>query len=334
MAIVEQPINVGTAQLKNRLMMAPMATQSADSMGYATSRTVEWYSEKASSGALALVETEHSYVDLSGKVDPRQLSSSREDNIPGLAAVAEAIHRSGSLAMLQVSHGGSAALSYFSGRQPMGPSEVMNPIMGMRGELPRAMTQEDINCVIGQFAAAADRGRRAGFDVVELHAAHGYLLNQFYSPLTNHRTDDYNGQTIEGRTLLLRQVIRAVRKEVGPDFPISVRLGGCDYLPGGSTIEDAAEAALLLEKEGVNLLSISGGMCVYMNPTSRRPAWFDDQSAAVKAKVNIPVVLTGNIRTRQVVDDVLENGKADIIGAGRMMIKDTLWPEKVLHEGE
>lgn len=328
--LVKKTIKVGSLILKNRLMMAPMATHSSDMFGNPTQKTLEYYEEKSDGGYLGLLETEHTYIAEIGKADPFQLSSATDSTIEGLSQLASVIHKNGSKAMLQINHAGSASRLSYSGKQPLGPSSLINPSKRGLGEIPREMTKNDIKLVIKQFVTAAKRAKLAGFDAVELHAAHGYLLNQFYSPLSNHRDDEYNGYTLEGRIRLLKEILRALRIELGEKFVISMRFGGCDYIPGGSTIEDAVAAAVELEKTGLDLLNVSGGMCMYSNPNTREPAWFKDMTKAIREKVSIPVVLTGNIKTRETIDMVLENGMADIVGSGRSILTDSNWAKTVL----
>lgn len=160
---------------------------------------------------------------------------------------------------------------------------------------------------------------------MEIHSAHGYLLNQFYSPLTNDRRDVYGAGSLENRTRFLVETVAAVRRAVGPDFPVAVRLGGCDYMDGGSTVDDAARTSVLLEQAGVDLIDLSGGLCIYMRPGHREAGWFSDMSRAVKEKVKTPVILTGGVRTPDEAETLLEEGAADFIGVGRAMLQNPAW---------
>ena len=175
-----------------------------------------------------------------------------------------------------------------------------------------------------QFASAAVRAIEAGYDGVEIHCAHAYLLNQFYSPMINKRTDKYGG-SLENRLRFLVETVGAVRQAVGVDVPIAVRLGGADYLPGGSKEEDAVEAAILLEKAGVDFLDISGGMCFFLRPGHLEPGYFSSMTEKIKAKVSIPVLLTGGIKKVEDAERLLTEGKADMIGVGRALMKDARW---------
>ncbi len=169
------------------------------------------------------------------------------------------------------------------------------------------------------------RAKKAGFDGIELHSAHGYLLNQFFSPLSNKRKDCYNGITIEGRIRLHLEIIASLRDALGSNYPLAIRLGACDYMEGGTLISDSVAAAIEFEKAGIDLLDISGGFCSYQNPDSQEPGYFSECSKAIKNAVSIPVMLTGGIKDIQSAEALLKQQKADMIGVGRPMLKDAQW---------
>ena len=188
------------------------------------------------------------------------------------------------------------------------------------------MTVEEIHCLERDFAQAALRAQAAGYDGVELHCAHGYLLNQFYSPLTNRRTDAYGAASVENRGRFLLETVRAVREAVGPQYPLAVRLGGADYCPGGATEEDAVALCRLLAEAGVDLLDISGGMCGFARPGHTEPGYFGTMTEKIRAAVSVPVILTGGIRRLEDAEALLSQGKADLIGVGRALLLDPDWP--------
>ena len=177
------------------------------------------------------------------------------------------------------------------------------------------------------YADAARRAMEAGFDGVEIHSAHSYLLNQFYSPLTNLRTDAYGG-SLENRIRIIRACVRAVREAIGPDAVLAVRLGGSDYMEGGSTIADAVEAGRAFVADGVDLMDMSGGMCTFSIPGRNYAGFFRDMTEAVKAAVDVPVILTGGVWSAEKAEGLLQDGAADLIGVGRAMLKNPRWAEE------
>ena len=250
--------------LANRLVMPPMATAKAEPDGTVSQALLDYYEEKSRGGYISLIIIEHSYITPEGKASNNQLSVSDDAVIPGLRKLADVIHRNGSKAAMQINHAGSAALKEVTGTTPLAPSATANP---RRGDMPREITRKGIGDIVNAFKDAGRRVREAGFDAVEIHSAHGYLLNQFLSPLTNKRTDEYGG-AISNRIRIHLQVIQAIRAAVGPDFPIQVRLGASDYTEGGTTIEDSKIAARAFETAGVDIIHISGGFVGYTPPAS------------------------------------------------------------------
>ena len=228
---------------------------------------------------------------------------------------------------MQINHVGGAGSGAVTGLDVVAPADVPSPIGP--GETPRALTHAEIDAIVDQFAAAARRVKAAGFDAVEIHAAHGYLLNQFYSPLTNRRTDEYGGH-VGGRIRLHLRVIAAVRQAVGAEFPILLRLGACDYMEGGTRIEDSTIAAVAFERAGVDILDITGGLSGYIRPGHDEPGYFAELSKAVKGVVSIPVMLTGGVTEAAHAERLLVEGKADLIGVGRAILKDSEWAARAI----
>lgn len=326
MAHLFDPITIHHLTLENRLVMPPMATAKADENGHVTDAVCDYYRERAKYSKIGLIITEHSYIHLQGKAHPGQTSIASDDVIPSLAQLTHCIHQEGVKVFAQLSHAGSAAVSKTTGQWPVGPSAVYHP--KQTEELPLEMTVQQIHEVTGWFAQAALRAKQAGFDGVELHSAHGYLLNQFFSPLSNRRTDVYGAQSVENRTRFHREVLQAVREAVGDTFPIAVRLGGCDYQTGGSTIEDCVEACQLLEKSGTDLLHLTGGMNGFVRPGHGEPGYFQDLSIPVKQVVHIPVLLTGGVTTLSQAEALIAKGCADMIGVGRAIFKNPHWADE------
>lgn len=314
---------------ESRIFMPAMATAKADDDGFVTQDLLDYYNEKTSGGYFSVVVTEHSYVDKSGMAHPNQVSVSKDEDIEGLKKLADTIKGNSCLAVCQISHSGSAGKESVIGTEPMSASAIENP-MGDEGVIPKEMTVEDIKRIEDRFAEAALRVKKAGFDGVEIHSAHGYLLNQFYSPLRNVRKDEYGGDT-EGRIRIHKEIIRKVREAVGEDYPIFLRLGACDYVDGGNTVDDAIIASRAFENEGVDVLDISGG-CIYRYklPDQSIQGYFGDVSSKIKAAVSIPVIVAGGVKNEDGVRKMLDNDEADIIGIGRALLKDSLWAKKLV----
>lgn len=325
MAHLLDPITINHLTLANRLVMPPMATAKADENGYATAAVCDYYRERAKYSKIGLIITEHSYIHLQGKAHPGQTSIASDDVLPSLQHLTDCIHQEGVKVFAQLSHAGSAALSKTTGQSPVGPSPIYHP--KQREELPAEMTLQQIRQVTEWFAQAALRAKQAGFDGVELHSAHGYLLNQFFSPLANQRTDEYGPQSVENRIRFHREVILAVRQAVGADFPIAMRLGGCDYAAGGSTVADCVEACRMFEQSGVDLLHLTGGMNGFIRPGHGEPGYFQDLSVPVKQAVHLPVLLTGGVTTPSQAEMLIADGCADLIGVGRAIYKNAHWAD-------
>jgi NADPH2 dehydrogenase len=326
MSYLLKPLKVRSMTLSNRLVMPPMATAKAEPDGYVSEALLAYYADKSRSGDISLIIIEHSYITPEGKANFNQLSVSDDAVIPGLKKLADIIHRNGSKAAMQINHAGSAALEEVTGTTPLAPSAIANP---RRGDMPREITPKEIGDVVKAFKDAGRRVREAGFDAVEIHSAHGYLLNQFLSPLTNIRRDKYGGD-ISCRIHIHLQVIQAVREAVGSDFPIQVRLGASDYTEGGTTIEDSKIAARAFEKAGVDIIHISGGFVGYTPPGLTGQGYFAPLSMAIKSVVGIPVILTGGITEAEAAEKLLEERKADLIGVGRAILQDSTWAKHAI----
>lgn len=322
-----KPLQVGPLTLTNRLVMPPMATAKAEPDGKVNQSILDYYAEKSEGGNLSLIIIEHSFIQLDGKASALQLSVADDHMVDGLKKLAEVIHRNGSKAMMQINHAGSNTTSEITGTIPIAPSAVSHP---RRGIMPMELTHEEITNIIMAFQNAARRTKEAGFDGVEIHSAHGYLLNQFFSPLTNKRTDEYGGN-VHNRIRLHLQVIEAIRAAVGDNFPILLRLGASDFREGGITIDDSQIAAQAFEKASVNILDISGGFSGYMVPGLSGQGFFAPLSEAIKKAVSIPVILTGGITEVQAAEQLLTDGKADLIGVGRASLSDSKWAEKAIN---
>ncbi|MGL1893858.1 MAG: NADH:flavin oxidoreductase [Spirochaetaceae bacterium] len=328
MSSLLEPLTNGLLKLKNRLVMPPIATSKSDNDGRVNKDILDYYNEKSSGGYIGLFIIEHSYILKQGKAGDNQVSIEDDNLIPELKELAKVIHINGSKAVMQINHAGSSARKEVTKQEIMGPSAVPKP--GTEN-IPKAMTNSDINNLIIAFSEAARRVKEAGFDGVEIHGAHGFLLSQFFSALTNKRTDEYGGDLLK-RIKIHIDIIKAVRKEVGDSFPILLRLGAADYLEGGITIDDSVIAAVEFEKAGVNILDISGGFCGFNAPDTSSEGYFSDLTEQIKKVVSIPVILTGGIISAKAAETLLLEEKADLIGVGRAIYNDSSWAESAIKE--
>ncbi|MCR5169430.1 MAG: NADH:flavin oxidoreductase [Desulfovibrio sp.] len=329
--MLETPLAIGTKTARTRLAMAPVALEKSHA-GTVSQDLLDYYASRTAKPGIGIVIVEHSHVRKDGIASPNQLSCAADGDLPGLEQLAKTIHRGCPLALMQISHAGAAVKKGVTGLPSISPSGLANPAGALgKGELQpsRAMTLEDIEAVRQAFAEAAARAMQAGFDGVEIHAAHGYLLNQFLSPLTNRRTDAYGGD-LEGRTRLLREVAQDVRNAIGRDAVLAMRIGGCDYMEGGNGVEDAARAAALVQPAGLDLVDVSGGLCFFMRPGHKEAGYFSDQSAAVRQAVSVPVLAAGGVRTRQEAEALLQTGACDLVGAGRPHMASADWVDAFL----
>lgn len=318
--MIEKSIRINNVMSNTRLALPPMRTGLAGKNGEVTEELCRHYAERSYSGGPGIVIVEHAFVRDDGRASADMLSVSRDSDIPGLSRLAASINKGSALAVAQINHAGSMAI----GEKIISASEVANP-RNNSNRLPEEIPFSEIDNIKTAYVEAAVRVKQAGFDGVEIHSAHAYLLNQFYSPLTNRRNDKYGAGSIENRIRLLREIYTGIRKSVGNDYMVSVRLGGEDTgMAGGSSIEDAVEACRILEQDGVDLLNISGGMCGYMLE-DKGPGYFREMTAAIKREVSVPVILTGGIRTKADAECLLTEGYADMIGIGRPMLNNPNW---------
>ena len=326
MPLLNTPLEAGRVKLKNRLVFPPMATAKSE-RGEVGPDLLRYYDEKSKGGHFGLVIIEHSYIAPEGRASAGQLSVAEDRLVDGLKTLAEAIHANGSKTAMQINHCGGGISPEVTGIDGFAPSSVSNP--AREGPLPIALDQDGIRKIIQQFSLAALRVKAAGFDAVEIHSAHGYLLNQFLSPLTNQRADEYGG-SLQNRIRIHLEVVKAVRDAVGEAYPVFLRLGAADYMEGGQTPEESASAARELERAGVDLIDISGGMCRYFNPFTKAPGYFASASRVVNGAVSVPVLVTGGITRPEEAEEILRKGDTDLVGVGRAAAKDSDWGRKAM----
>ncbi len=321
---VFSPLRVGGLELKNRLTMAPLYLGYAGEAGLVNEPLLEHYRLMATSG-VALVVVENASIDhpvASGA--KRELLVDTDDCIEGLTRLAQTIKKEDALASLQLNHAGRFARM---APQPVAPSAIET-----FGRQTRALATEEMTGIAEKFAQASRRVKEAGFDLVELHGATGYLLSEFISPRTNRREDSYGG-SIENRCRFPLQVIHAVKSAVG-DLPVGYRFLAEEWLPDGLRLEEACRAAEILAGAGIAYLSVMGGTYESFGlpdvlKRSEQPGYMVELAAAVKSAVDIPVIVAGRVDSGALADQIIAEGKADLIGLARVLWADPEWPAKV-----
>ena len=348
--LYKKPVKVRNLILANRIVRPPMATRGTKD-GIVQPEQVEYYRKTA--GYTGLVILEHCYVNIEGKASEGMISIADDSTIPELRKITDAVHGEGvTKIFVQINHAGSAAFPEVTGLPLVGPSAVRHP-RAKTEELPHALTEDEIIEREEWFVRAALRAKEAGFDGVEVHSAHGYFLNEFFSPVTNHRTDRYGCGTMEDRTRIHCEVLQKIRKAVGEDYPIAIRLGCLDSDEHGTTPADAAEAAPWLAAAGADLIDVTGGVWGYIREGHTEPGYYSAASMAVKEALEragygmqaaaghpgtegqeagrqIPVILTGGVKTPAEAEKLLQENAADLIGVGRAMLADEEWTKKAM----
>ena len=349
-----QPGQIGSLQLKNRIALAPMGENFGGLDGHATEKTQAYYEERARGGAGLIILGTTAVSWPSGTSEPHQLGISSDDFIPTLAQVVRRVHVHGAKAAIQINHSGKvAANDRANGREMWVPSvpPALPPNASMRTITPqelstfvgvgphpdryRVMDEADIAQMIEWYAAAAVRAQQAGFDAVEVHCAHNYLIAGFLSPYFNQRTDGYGG-SYENRTRLMRELLTEVRRRVGPDYPIWVRLDAEEmHTPGGITLEEALQTARLCEQLGVNAISVSSyarltrGSDFTDAPIPQKSGAYLEFANAFKRVVRIPIIVAGRIEP-EAGAAAIGAGEADFIAMGRKLLADPELPNKLL----
>jgi len=319
--------SIGTMEIRNRIVMPPMATHYASPEGFVTDRQIAYYVERAK-GGVGYITVEHTGILQQGKASPKMLLISSDEHAARIENLIEAVHKAGGKIVVQINHAGRQTSSTVTGSPIVGPSPIPCPT---RTEIPRELSGPEIQEIIEAFAVAAERVKNAGADGVELHMAHGYLVCSFLSPFSNRRRDQYGGD-IQGRARFAIEVLRSVRNRVGQEFPIICRLSGDEYVDGGLKIEETKKIARILEKEGTDALHISA--CNVASGYLNQPPYYVEEGVfvhlaeAVKSAVDVPVITVGRIRNPVMADQILRDGKADLVSMGRALIADPYMPRK------
>lgn len=306
--------------IPNRIVIPPMASETADLQGYVTDETLAHYARLGQSQA-GLIFVEYSFVHPSGRSEENQLGISDDSQIPGLIMLADRIHRTGAIAGIQLTHSGGKSESQFTGGILHSPSGVIVPVKDKILEQSKEMNLQDILMWKKWFLEAAGRAMMANFDLIELHAAHGYGLNQWLSPLTNKRTDLYGGNILKNSRLLL-EIIREIQA-LYPKLLISVRMPGQDFLEGGLRNQDSTLIARLLEVTGVDIINVSSGIGGWRRPGTRNgEGYLVEEAALIQQQVSVPVIGVGGIETGTYIDSLLKTNKVSLAAVGRAILKD------------
>lgn len=317
------PISIGKLELKNRAIMPAMVVGMCTPDGLVTDELVAYHVARAA-GGVGLNCTEGAFVDSRAKVSPGQLGCHSDDTVPGLQRLAEAIHQAGGKVAVQLLHSGRQSNPMFSGGPLVAPSAIACSVVQV---MPHELSVEEIGQLVERFAAGARRCQEAGIDAVEVHGAHGYLVNQFLSPHTNHRDDEYGGDA-QRRARFPLEVVDAVRAAVGPDYPVIYRISANEYLPDGLTTADTGEFCGQLVEHGIDAIHISGGTyesAVGAAATETAPLGvFVNDAIAIRQAIDaaVPVIVANRIKTPAQAEELLASGQVDMVATGRPLICD------------
>lgn len=330
-----EPAKIGKLEVKNRLIMLPMDTCLATSEGEVTDKYIAYYEERARGGVGTIIVEASEIVYCGGRGPANALSLHKDSLIAGLSELAEAIKFHGARAFIQLHHAGRQTTPLANeGMQPVAFSDIPCPLL----KAPvRVLGIDEIKELEDAYAVAAERVKRAGFDGVEYHGAHGYLICQSLSPYSNKRTDEYGG-SFENRMRFALNIIKKTRDMVGDDFPLSMRISVDEFVEGGLKVEDTIQIAKALEEAGIDIISCSAGVyeTVYvpLDPYTYKDGWRVYLTEAIKKEVSIPVIACGLLRDPEMDEKILEEGRTDFIGLGRSLIADPEWPRKVMEGRE
>ncbi|WP_373501756.1 NADH:flavin oxidoreductase [Desulfococcus sp.] len=311
--------------LKNRFVRSATWEGMADDEGACTPRLIDLMTRLAD-GGVGLIISGHAHVSREGQAGPGQMGIYDDGLLPGLARMASAVHARNGRIIVQLAHAGCQAATGLSGLPAMGPSVLE----GEKAPVCREMTLDDIEGVVEAFAAGAARAWKAGFDGVQIHAAHGYLLSQFLSPCYNRRQDRYGG-SIENRARIVLEVLDRIRRAVGKTFPVLIKLNSEDFVEGGFSRQDMLAVCQVLERAGMDAVELSGGTPLSGKNTPVRTGKFDtpdrqvfyrDAARDYKARIRIPLILVGGIRSLEVAEALAASSQADYIALCRPLIRE------------
>lgn len=324
-----QPGMIGKLKIKNRLISAPCEKNYANLDGSVNKKYIDYTVERAK-GGVGLILPESIYIHPRGRNHLPQLGIYDDKLIPGFKKLTTAVQRHGCKIGAEIQFGGRQTSSRITGLRPVAPSVVACKVLA-GGETPRELALEEIHELVKEFGKAARRAKEAGFDLVEIHGAHGYIIGQFLSPFSNKREDEYGGDP-ERRMRFPLEVIDEVRQVVGDEYPLAYRISAHEHIEGGLTLEDIIPFVQKLEQAGINLIDVSAGIyesVVWIAQPSAFPqGCLVDLASEIKKAVNIPVAVAGRINNPELAESILEEGKADFIAMGRALHADPYLPRK------
>jgi 2,4-dienoyl-CoA reductase-like NADH-dependent reductase (Old Yellow Enzyme family) len=331
MTMLFTPKTFGSLTLPNRLVRSATAERMADEVGHPLPEMFSLYRALAQ-GGVGLIISGHMYVHPSGKAHPEMTGIYADELLSGLSRLTGEVHAEGGLVAVQINHAGIKNDPSVAPRS-LAPSAVQNEQISKRPS--QKMTTAEIEETIDAFGQAARRAKQAGFDAVQIHGAHGYLINQFLSPLTNQRTDEWGG-SLPNRMRFLRRVVESVRLRVGADFPVFIKFGVRDGLDGGLTLAEGLQVIAAMSQMGLDAVELSGGFgskhFVNVRKGIRRQedeAYFLEFARQARKMTDLPLMLVGGFRSREVMEKVLSGGDADFISVCRPLINDPGFPNKL-----
>ncbi|MBD3192615.1 MAG: NAD(P)-binding protein [Candidatus Heimdallarchaeota archaeon] len=330
-----EPITINNVEIKNRIIMPGMETNLCLENGFISEDILKYYELRAK-GGVGLIVVEGAYFDKKGRGTDHMISIEKRNRIQGLRKLANTIKKNGAKAALQIYHAGAQSTAFLSGEDIVAPSAVPTKTSGV---MPKPLSKREIKGIVKGYAKASLRAKKAGFDGVEIHAGHGYLIGQFFAPLFNKRKDEYGG-SLKNRARFALEVLRAVRKKCGDDFLIIFRLNCRDYIEGGLEVNKLAKIAKMLEENGVDLINITAGffdsplypVVPYMNVPR---GVYSEYSAIIKKELlKTPISVVGRINTPEIAEKILTEERADMVTIGRALIADPNFPKKIQEGNE
>ena len=336
MSILLTPARIGAVEMPNRIVLPSMTTRAADAEGFVTQDTLAYYQARVA-GGVGLITVEMASPEKAGRHRHHELGIYDDRFLPGLANLVDMIHRGGAKASIQLGHGGGHTRRDICGEAPIAPSAIPHPVFEVTFEtiVPQEMTKARIEQTKTAFVEAARRAQGAGFDCVEIHAAHGYLISQFHNAFENRRGDEYGG-SLENRARFGLEILRAVKTAV-PGMAVIYRISVEDFFPEGMHFAEGKQAAIWAAEAGADALHVTAGhyrslpSAALMIPPMRLPeATFLDYAAEIKTQVQVPVIAVGRLGDPDGAADAVKRGKADFIALGRTLIADPAWVNKLL----